>query len=211
MSKPLVICYARYSTPEQAHGDSERRQTSMADAWAQKRGLKIDNALRYWDKGVSAFRGKNQKQGELSKLLDYAKSGKVPPGSYLLLENLDRLSRQDPMLSISLLNELLETGLRVVTLTDDMEYTAGQTGLNALMSLIRAAMDFHRGHGESERKSGAISKSWEAKRAAAAKKRMTKKCPAWLLPTKTGYRLYGRRVRILRRIFEEFADIFAHI
>jgi len=205
MKAPLVICYARYSTPEQALGDSERRQTRMADAWAKAKGLKIDDALRYWDKGISAFRGKNQKEGELARLLEFAKSGKVPPGSYLLVENLDRISRQDPMVSITLLNELLSAGLRVVTLTDGMEYDSKHRGLDAFMSLIRAGIDFYRGHGESKRKSGAISKSWESKREDAAKKRMTKKCPAWLVPTEDGFKLNPERVRIVRRIFEEFA------
>jgi len=205
MKTPLVICYARYSTPEQALGDSDRRQTRMADDWAKARGLKIDESLRFWDKGISAFRGRNQKEGELARLLEFAKSGKVPPGSYLLVENLDRLSRQDPMLSITLLNDLLSAGLRVVTLTDGTEYNSKHRGLDAFMALIRAGMDFYRGHGESERKSGALSKSWESKREDAAKKRMTSLCPAWLTPTENGFKLNPERVRIVRRIFEEFA------
>ena len=205
MKAPLVICYARYSTPDQAHGDSERRQTRMADAWEKRKGLKIDASLRYWDKGILAFRGKNQKEGELFHLLEFVKSGKVPPGSYLLVENLDRLSRQDPMVSITLLNELLSSGLRVVSLTDGVEYDSKHRGLDAFMSLIRAGIDFYRGHGESERKSGAISKSWESKREDAAKKPMTKKCPSWLVPTETGFKLNQERVRIVRRIFKEFA------
>lgn len=206
-AQPLVICYARYSTPEQSLGDSERRQVELANAWAAKKKLKVDESLRFWDRGVSGYHGKNETEGQLGKLIELAQSGKIPKGSYLLVENLDRLSRQDPLLSIGLLNRLMAYGLRVVTLTDGAEYNREQRGLDALMSLFRAGMDFYRGYGESDRKSGTITESWKGKRerAASESERMTSWCPAWMRPgDEGGFVLIPGRARIVRRIFTEF-------
>ncbi|MFZ4778091.1 MAG: recombinase family protein, partial [Terrimicrobiaceae bacterium] len=49
--------YLRFSTADQIHGDSLRRQTALARAWCLKTGITlVDN---YRDLGISAFRGKN--------------------------------------------------------------------------------------------------------------------------------------------------------
>ncbi|KVR83488.1 recombinase family protein [Burkholderia vietnamiensis] len=45
--------YLRFSTPEQAQGDSFRRQTALAEAYAQQHGLELDTTLRFADEGVS--------------------------------------------------------------------------------------------------------------------------------------------------------------
>jgi len=37
--------YKRFSTPAQAQGDSLRRQTAMAEAWADRKGVPLDTEL----------------------------------------------------------------------------------------------------------------------------------------------------------------------
>jgi hypothetical protein len=54
-SKARVYSYTRFSTPEQAQGDSYRRQTEAAAKWAKQRGLILDDALSFFDEGVSAY------------------------------------------------------------------------------------------------------------------------------------------------------------
>ncbi len=93
--KPRAYSYLRFSTPEQRHGDSFRRQTDAAAKYAAKHGLMLDDSLRLADEGVSAFRGKNAATGKLSEFLEHVESGEVPKGSYLLVENLDRITRQN--------------------------------------------------------------------------------------------------------------------
>jgi DNA invertase Pin-like site-specific DNA recombinase len=39
---PRAYSYLRFSTPEQSKGDSLRRQTSMADEYATRHGLRLD-------------------------------------------------------------------------------------------------------------------------------------------------------------------------
>jgi DNA invertase Pin-like site-specific DNA recombinase len=41
---PRVYSYTRFSTPEQASGDSYRRQLDAAKAWAAKEGLVLDES-----------------------------------------------------------------------------------------------------------------------------------------------------------------------
>ena len=59
----VAYSYLRFSTPEQAMGDSRRRQLSLAEAYARQNGLLLDLGLNFRDLGISAFRGKNAKEG----------------------------------------------------------------------------------------------------------------------------------------------------
>jgi DNA invertase Pin-like site-specific DNA recombinase len=56
--------YTRFSTPEQAEGDSKRRQDAMVAAWLKANPeYELDTSVTFHDAGVSAFRGKNAKVG----------------------------------------------------------------------------------------------------------------------------------------------------
>lgn len=66
---PRVYSYTRFSTPEQANGDSRRRQADGAARWTERKNaqrlaeglppLTLDDRLSLNDLGVSAFRGAN--------------------------------------------------------------------------------------------------------------------------------------------------------
>src|SRR4051794_35478661 len=89
--------YLRYSSPQQSTGDSVRRQMEASAAWCKRNNVTLDTTLR--DNGVSAFKGKhrtaeNADTHALARFLAAVESGKVKPGSYLILESLDRLTRE---------------------------------------------------------------------------------------------------------------------
>src|SRR6516164_688654 len=87
--------YIRFSSPEQSKGDSLRRQTEDAAAWCQRHGVHLNTSTTLHDLGKSAFTGahrKNPDRHALAAFLKLIEGGKVPPGSYLVVENLDRLS-----------------------------------------------------------------------------------------------------------------------
>ena len=88
---PKAYSYIRWSTPEQSHGDSSRRQTEAARKYAEQHGLTLDDST-YKDSGISAFKGKNLESGALGQFLEAARAGVVPTGSTLLIEKLDRLA-----------------------------------------------------------------------------------------------------------------------
>jgi DNA invertase Pin-like site-specific DNA recombinase len=117
-----AFSYVRFSTPEQAKGDSRRRQEQMAIDYAERHNLELDESLRFEDLGVSAYRGKNAVEGELRTFIDAAKQGIVPEGSVLLVENLDRISRLAPLDAVNLLDEITRTGVAVATLSDGKVY-----------------------------------------------------------------------------------------
>src|ERR1700722_13018233 len=89
----IAFSYLRFSTPEQASGDSRRRQLAMAEEYAADHHLKLDRQLSFRDLGVSAFHGENARDGALRAFLEAIEHNLVPKGSFLLVESLDRLSR----------------------------------------------------------------------------------------------------------------------
>src|SRR5437870_4316442 len=112
-SGPLAYSYLRFSRPEQSKGDSTRRQDAMRDAWLEKSGAVLDTSLTLKDEGVSAFTGKHRASPDrhaLAAFLDLVQRGRVPRGSYLIVENLDRLSREHIQPALLLVLNLLQAG-----------------------------------------------------------------------------------------------------
>src|SRR5689334_14203980 len=93
---PAAYSYLRYSTAEQGRGDSARRQTEARDKWLSAHpGVPLDTSLRLADRGRSAFKRKNWDAYALAEFVKLVEADRVAPGSYLLVENLDRLSREN--------------------------------------------------------------------------------------------------------------------
>ena len=67
---PKAYSYMRFSTPDQAKGDSKRRQYQQAEEYAATHGLELDDKLTYSDFGVSAFRGANIEIGKLGQFME---------------------------------------------------------------------------------------------------------------------------------------------
>lgn len=168
----------RFSTPEQAKGDTIRRQLAASEAWAMEHGVAIDRRLK--DPGLSGYTGANvSPTADLGRLLDLVRSGQVPAGSVLLVENLDRLSRQDILPALRIFTTLIENGIKVVTLADGREYDAKSVTANP-MDLMYSIMVLSRGNEESRIKSQRVMASWRAKQARAATSPVTSQCPQWL-------------------------------
>jgi DNA invertase Pin-like site-specific DNA recombinase len=198
--------YVRFSTPDQAKGDSYRRQTEAASEYARRNGLVLDTELTLTDRGVSAFRGVNAKTGALSTFLEAVKDGTVAPGSYLLIENLDRLTRADVLEAQELFTGIIRRGITLVTLFDQKAYSA-ESVINSPMELIIAILTMVRGHEESVTKSRRMLAVFERKRRDAAngseRRPFTKMLPAWLQwnETKQQYDVIEDRANIVRDIF----------
>lgn len=198
---PRAYSYLRFSTPEQAKGDSSRRQMALARDYALRNGLDLDEELTFQDLGVSAFRGRNAETGRLGEFLEAVKDGIVPSGSYLLVESLDRISRQAARKALRALENIVEAGITVVTLSDGKAYTA-DTIDDDPMSLMLALMIFIRSNEESATKSRRLKAAWENKRATADKRPLTARAPAWLeLTPERQWKVREDRAAIVRRIY----------
>jgi DNA invertase Pin-like site-specific DNA recombinase len=201
--------YIRFSTPEQAKGNSLQRQTDAARAWADQHKVTLDNELTFKDKGVSGFTGANRETGELGVFLECVKDGTVPPGSWLLVESLDRISRQVARKAVRTIEDIVEAGVTVVDLSDGgREYSAetlDKDGMLFMMMVVR----FIRANEESTLKGVRVAKAYANKRKTFAsteklERPYTRRLPAWIRWSNESkaYELIEERASILRRIFE---------
>src|SRR5271166_1972184 len=111
---PVAHPYARISSTEQRKGSGLERQTK-ADllGFCQEHSFSLSKNILV-DDGVSAFRGKHlSPEHALGKFLQDAERGTIPRGDCLLIENWDRLSRQDVWAAIGLVNDLRQLGIHV--------------------------------------------------------------------------------------------------
>jgi DNA invertase Pin-like site-specific DNA recombinase len=181
---PKAYSYVRFSTPEQAYGDSLRRQTETAREYASKHGLELDETLTFRDPGISAFRGLNAEAGNLGKFLEAVRSGLIEPGSFLLVESLDRISRQTVMRAVATMQEIVGAGINLVDLSDGGKlYNIHTLDSDGGMSFIMMALRFLRAHEESALKSRRLLAVYEAKRAKAksnSAEPFTRMLPGWL-------------------------------
>jgi DNA invertase Pin-like site-specific DNA recombinase len=209
--KPAVS-YIRFSSPEQAKGDSFRRQSAAAAEWAKKHGYEIKQSLQ--DLGVSAYRGRNEQTGEFAAFLAAAEAGKLPKGSVLIVENLDRVSRQAPRKALTTFLRLINAGVGIVTLTDGKLHTAKSLDSDAIgMGLFGALMVMIRANSESRHKSERVAAAWSNKRARARAEAvpLTDRIPSWLVSKRdaSGRRIFTEHpthADTVRRIFVECAE-----
>ena len=113
----IAYAYSRYSSPSQASGDSLRRQLKASLAFAEKHGLELDTTLV--DKGLSGFTGENRVKGALGSFLRRVERGEIAKGSFLLLDSMDRLSREGQTRTVNMLTNLTLAGIKVVNLAED--------------------------------------------------------------------------------------------
>ena len=202
-----AFSYLRFSTPEQAGGDSFRRQHQMAVSYALAKGLDLDDKLTFHDLGQSGFRGQNVATGRLGAFLEAVETGEVPPGSYLLVESLDRISRQSARRAFRILEDIADNGVTVVTLNDGREYSKESLDRDPT-DLLLSILQFMRANEESATKARRLKEAWAAKRTRLGSEALTSKVPAWLqLDRATGkIELIPDRRDIVDRIFRETLD-----
>jgi DNA invertase Pin-like site-specific DNA recombinase len=197
-----AFSYIRFSSSEQSRGDSLRRQTALAEEYAHRHGLQLDRELTFRDLGISAFTGKNKTEGALAAFIKACKSGRVKPGSALLVESLDRLSREQVRKALRQLLELIDDhGIEVHTLADNRVYGPGTQTEELVISIIVMS----RAHEESERKSQRVGSAWRNKKASAATNpgiAITAKVPAWIHAEKgKPFQIIEKRAEVIRKIF----------
>lgn len=194
--------YLRFSTPEQSQGDSFRRQTALAEAYAQSHGLELDTELRFSDLGVSAFRGKNAATGALRMFLRAVEDGDIDPDCYLLVESLDRISRSVVTEAQGLFLSIIGMGVTLVTLSDSKVYSKAAIDANPI-DLIMSLLVMIRAHEESLTKSRRLKQAWIGKRAKveAGEALLTSKTPGWLRVTEGRIEALEDRAAVVRRIF----------
>jgi DNA invertase Pin-like site-specific DNA recombinase len=185
--------YVRFSRPDQAKGDSLRRQTQKTADWCQHHHVTLDTSLSLLDLGVSAFKGRHRDDKfALGQFLKLAERGRIPKGSYLIIENLDRLTREDERKALRLWMDILDAGIHIVQLHPETIFRHDRTDM---IDVMRAIIELSRAHSESVQKSERLTAVWgEKKRRGREDNRtITKQLPAWV------HEVNGKRVNIPAR------------
>lgn len=202
------IIYIRWSSAVQAQGSSLVRQRDDCRRHAERHGWNVVDELI--DDGVSAYSGAHVKVGALAKFISAANMGQWSSGITLLMERLDRLSRQGFDDTYELIKQLGKAGVTIATVDGDRLYRPNAApGMTEVMEiLIKASL----AHEESEKKAARLASAWKAKRdrlSAGESLVMTSRAPAWLRVEGVGgdrrFVVVPERGEVVKRIFEDTA------
>lgn len=171
--------YGRESKGHQAEGDGPQRQQDWSEFVCQREGWYLDDSYHFFDMGRSGFYGEHLgPKGELTRFLNMVRSKEIPAGSVLILENLDRLSRQEVDLAYDVFRELIKAGIWICTKVPERVYKRESV---SLMDLMEPLWLFYLAHQESLKKSDRIRHYRESQRAASRKGvKRDGKLPPWV-------------------------------
>lgn len=200
-----AFSYIRFSSKKQQKGESFRRQAEFAVEVCRENGWVLDESLTLNDLGVSAFRGANAKVGALGEFLEAIRIGRVLRGSVLIIESIDRLSRNKVGEALQLFISILNSGVSIVTREPRRTYS--QDSINDIAALLEPLIYMSRAHEESATKSFRLKDAWAKKKErAVGGLPMTKMAPRWLELTEQGFRPVPERAETVRQIFRLSAE-----
>lgn len=202
MDMKRAYSYIRYSSPQQAKGDSFRRQLSATQAYCNANGYVLDEEISvYQELGVSGFKGD---QENLKRFINDCVSGRIKKGSLLIVENLDRLSRQTINVALRQFLEILEY-VDIYTLQDEKYYSSDIAHSdNQLLDIMTSLIVMSRAYNESATKQKRLKDKWDEKRKNIKSKKLTTICPHWLTLSSdwSKFNVKPDRIRIIEKIFE---------
>jgi DNA invertase Pin-like site-specific DNA recombinase len=194
-ARPIAVSLIRFSGNEQRKGDSVRRQTADRDGWCERNGVPLDVTLSGC---ASAY--KKDVNAILARFLEMIEEGRVPRGSYLIMENLDRLSRQDERKSLRQWLDILDAGVNIVQLHPETIFRHERSDM---VDVMKAIIELSRGHSESAMKSVRSLANWaRAVELAREGEVITRRLPAWVELTDTGLALVPERAATVGTIFQ---------
>jgi DNA invertase Pin-like site-specific DNA recombinase len=201
---PKCFSYSRVSSLIQL-GEGKRgiqRQLESSRQWAIDNNMVLDESTEFSDLGISAYG--NKRRAGFDAILNGIDNGLVSVGDYLIVESLDRITRQPDILeAVEIFLSIVRRGVVLVTLSDGQIYDKSTMDMTKLIISITV---LSRAGEESEIKSMRISDAWEKKRNKNIP--MTKMCPSWLVLSddRSCYELIADRVEVVKRVFQMTVD-----
>lgn len=196
--------YSRFSSDAQRDNTSIRRQQTLAEKWCEEHKIPLSTEM-FKDEAVSGFSGANLETGALAKFIALVKAGDIEQGSYLILENLDRLTRLNAWQASGLLQDLVKLGIVVITLRPEMRFDHNSTAID----LLQAILHMDNAHKESARKSDIGKGKWAErfKEARESGKHIGNRVSNWLTLDKASGEYYlNEHIFAVGRIFELCLD-----
>jgi DNA invertase Pin-like site-specific DNA recombinase len=193
-----AISYIRFSTPEQSKGASLTRQSEgAANLCASKGWILLEKTYR--DLGVSAYAGNNSSKGELGTFIRAVEDGEIEAGVILIVENLDRLSREAVPEAFTQFVRILNLGVEIYTLFDNQHYTKERISKDTA-TILMSILFMVRAHEESSTKSIRIKDALRRKKT--TKKIWASKYPHWLEIKDDTFIVKEYEASVIRKIFE---------
>ena len=187
--------YLRYSTLEQAEGQSEQRQIQGAERWCREHDGKLVKV--YKDLGISGGKGADDRKGLAALLKDLAK-GSIP--KHLLIEDVDRLSRMLPLDSLNLISKILDYGVAIVSIRDNQVLT--KDNWQSSQSFLILSLKTTLANEERQKRIFRGRSAWKQKRIESPTKLYTRKVPSWLTVKDDKIVEIPEHVRTVKKIFK---------
>lgn len=173
-----AISYIRFSSSEQKKGGSLSRQSEVIAAHITAMGWTAGKTIL--DDGRSGYHGEHRRADRGLGSFEIEASTGEHRNKVLVVERLDRLSREKPQTTWNLISKLHSCGVSIATVDGPRFYSA-HTDLE-MFSILEILMRSAGNNEESAKKSAHISREWEKRRerAKASGIMLTKQGPAWI-------------------------------
>ena len=170
-----AIIYIRVSSAEQKDGLGLERQKTKAFEFATEHSWYVEKVIS--DEGKSAFHGANMLEGAALHQFEVEARQGLHKGKVLVVEHINRLSRQGAKQAAQLIWSLNGFGVDVATFStsDRHIYRAGDGG--DMIDIFKVVILADQAHQESKVKSGYTKATWEKRFAAMADGTQTKPIP----------------------------------
>lgn len=200
---PTAYAYVRYSSALQSEGDSVERQTTPLTLFAQRFGVEVSET--FIDEGVSSFHGDNIRRGRFRDLLDKIENGEIARGDFLVIESIDRISRQQMDETATQLYEILRKGIKIYTTADERLYSIEDKNKD-IENYMMIGLIAKRANEESEMKSRRRRSAWrKAKKLAREEQKVfsgSQNTPYGLCVKNGQFEIIEEEAKEIRLIFE---------
>lgn len=192
--------YHRVSSDQQLDGSGMARQAELLQQYIEQSNVleTMDDRepVILSDQGVSAFKGLNFSQGELGQWMQEVATG-VWDGSVLIVESIDRFSRQNPFVVMGYISELSRHN---VAIHDVLARTVISPQNSIMLPMVM--MNAQRAYEESKYKSKRIGAGWKKRRELAIENGtiVTSRRPQWIDVQNNQYVL-NHKAAVVREIF----------
>jgi len=146
-----AICYHRFSSARQDKGSSLERQAALTRELCERKGWQIVETLE--DKGQSAWKGDHLSVGNLGKLRTRIDAGLIARGTVVVVENLDRLSRQDYRTARRWIEDVTDAGVSIAVCSPDLFLDEPAMNGSNIGAMLQHLLEANRASAESRRKS----------------------------------------------------------
>lgn len=199
----LAYRYHRFSTKSQDRGSSIERQDEVTLAMVKANGWTLAPGGPIEDRGRSAWKGDHLKSGGLGEFKARIDAGEIVPGSILVIENLDRLSRENVRNARRWIEEVTEAGIRVAVANLNKVFDKNSLSGENIVDLIQYLLEAQRSNAESQRKSDMRAKVNANQIEKAQRGEVySPRGPAWLIDINGKWAPNPERAAVVEQIYE---------